>query len=388
MATSDYTGLDISLSGVPQRTPTRMRLDVLIRALDNIEKRHYDALDTRNALELGLSQLNLNSADDLYKANLIRDTMAKIDAKAQGGSYADTLTYAKQLAADTMANPELNARVKLNKQYEEAVADVEKMGISDTRKQRWKEENPYNFDKFATKNTYGETIGASDYKPNWTPITNVNTPALVQTAVSMLAEKAGSSDSAKFVNSAGQFTTTESPDNKAVASTSTYSYRRKDYEDIRDNFVSLLRTVPNALESLKQDLDDRRWEIAQSEKKLETLSPDSQEYLDELANLKSLKDSVTTLSGAPLGIIDFALFNNNILLKNAAYNNISNSKSYGGGHSWNSGYGAGEGDYQTYEPEEGNVRLASPVVNSGVKDYDAVNNSTNNAAQRGSNLFD
>ena len=138
MAKEDYSNLDISLTGVPQRTPTRMRLDVMMRALDNIEKRHYDALEVRNGLRLGLSQLDLNNADDAYKANLIQDTIAKIDAKAQGGNYSDTLTYAKQLAADTLADPELNARVKLNKQYNDAVSSIDKMGISYGRKQRWK----------------------------------------------------------------------------------------------------------------------------------------------------------------------------------------------------------------------------------------------------------
>ena len=260
MATSNYTGLDIAFTGVPQRTPTRMRLDVLTKALDNVARRHYDALDTRNALELGLSQLDLNNADDAYKANLIRSTIAKIDAKAQGGNYSDTLSYARQLAADTMSDPELNARVKLNQQYQKQRQDIEKANIPSVRKQRWIEQNPYDFEKFANRDELGNFIGSSDFTPDWTPAAPTDMTKIYGLLKQLVAPEAGGGENVQFLDENGNLTTDASKGFFGMAVKRGSKWERVTEDRLKSAFNALFNQYPEAMESLMQDMDDRRWE--------------------------------------------------------------------------------------------------------------------------------
>ena len=106
-----------SIGGVQRRAPTRMRLDVLMQAADNMEQRHYDGLELRNNLILKLSSIRLNSMDEPWRRDYINKIKQKIDEKTQNGNYSNAYSYISMLSTDALSDPELLSRHMANELY-------------------------------------------------------------------------------------------------------------------------------------------------------------------------------------------------------------------------------------------------------------------------------
>lgn len=151
----------INIGGfVPQRIYQGRNLDAFAKSLDKIDERAKQALAQRTQIAVALGQLNLNSSDEEFRANYIRDIQQQLDEAAIGGDYSQTLQQATLLAGKVASDPAIIGRVKANAAYEEFKKNIQNRNdITQDVKDYALAHNPYHYeDKYDEQ---GHLIGGS-----------------------------------------------------------------------------------------------------------------------------------------------------------------------------------------------------------------------------------
>lgn len=375
-----YTPVDVRFNQLPStESSLQTRNQYYMAAIQRQNKVRDDLVDSKATIAATLNALPVHESEQGWLDDYAYATEEKINNYIRQGDYDSALYAARTLAKTALTDPAVTSRVKRNAAFEaEKNRVLADKNLDAVTKQRWEEENDY-----TTGLSVDDKGRVNEWNAAWNPVKPINTAAFAKQAVDLVAERKGSGSSATFIDSTGKnITSINNATNKSVNSSSTTVWERKDYDDIKDNFIQLLRTTPGALEALDQDLANRRWEIEKSEERLASLDPNSQAYIDELAKLNALKDSVTSLNGAPLGAIDYALFNANAILKNLSYNNRMNSTTWHN-KATNTGNGT-DPDNTTIATESPDVVQGNglPVVQNTESDYDKKYRETSSIAEQ------
>lgn len=250
----------INIGGfVPQRIYQGRNLDAFAKSLDKIDERAKQALAQRTQIAIALGQLNLNSADEEFRANYIRDIQQQLDEAAIGGDYSQTLQQATLLAGKVASDPAIIGRVKANAAYEEFKKNIQNRNdITQDVKDYALANNPYHYeDKYDEQ---GHLIGGSTWEPNKTPVSTVDLSNLMTKAKQWVAVHKGSGvNDIKFVDADGNLTSDPSKNVYGLAYKKSGSWEYVSEKDLNDALNSAIDTTPGARASLQQDYDVALW---------------------------------------------------------------------------------------------------------------------------------
>lgn len=250
----------INIGGfVPQRIYQGRNLDAFAKSLDKIDERAKQALAQRTQIAVALGQLNLNSNDEEFRTNYIRDIQQQLDEAAIGGDYSQTLQQATLLAGKVASDPAIIGRVKANAAYEEFKKNIQNRNdITQDVKDYALANNPYHYeDKYDEQ---GHLIGGSTWEPNKTPVSTVDLSNLMTKAKQWVAVHKGSGVSdIKFVDSDGNLTSDPSKNVYGLAYKKSGSWEYVSEKDLNDALNSAIDTTPGARASLQQDYDVALW---------------------------------------------------------------------------------------------------------------------------------
>lgn len=250
----------INIGGfVPQRIYQGRNLDAFAKSLDKIDERAKQALAQRTQIAVALGQLNLNSADEEFRANYIRDIQQQLDEAAIGGDYSQTLQQATLLAGKVASDPAIIGRVKANAAYEEFKKNIQNRNdITQDVKDYALAHNPYHYeDKYDEQ---GHLIGGSTWEPNKTPVSTVDLSNLMTKAKQWVAVHKGSGVSdIKFVDADGNLTSDPSKNAYGLAYKKSGSWEYVSEKDLNDALTSAIDTTPGARASLQQDYEVALW---------------------------------------------------------------------------------------------------------------------------------
>ena len=121
---NNYNSVNLGFYNVPQREPIRMNLDAFSKSIDKIDEKNQKALQQRTAIDVALSQVELDSSEDEWKFNYAQRIRDQIDAQAEFGDYSRALNTATMLAGTAVSSPELIGRQRAHKDREEAWSKV------------------------------------------------------------------------------------------------------------------------------------------------------------------------------------------------------------------------------------------------------------------------
>lgn len=244
---------------VPLRNPHRRNVEAFTNALNKIDEKAKESLQTQNQIKMALANLDINAAEDSWKAGYVRNIQNQLDDAAMYGDYSRSLNTARELAGQVASDPAVLGRVRAQAAYKTFMDNLDKrQDITQDVKNWAKDMNPYHYQDQVDKE--GHIIGGTNWEPNRTPVSTVDLSNLMTKAKQWVAVHKGSGISdIKFVDADGNLTSDPGKNVYGLAYKKSGSWEYVSEKDLNDALKSAIDTTPGARASLQQDYDVALW---------------------------------------------------------------------------------------------------------------------------------
>lgn len=244
---------------VPLRNPHRRNVEAFTNALNKIDEKAKESLQTQNQIKMALANLDINAAEDSWKAGYVRNIQNQLDDAAMYGDYSRSLNTARELAGQVASDPAVLGRVRAQAAYKTFMDNLDKrQDITQDVKNWAKDNNPYRYQDQVDKE--GHIIGGTNWEPNRTPVSTVDLSNLMTKAKQWVAVHKGSGvNDIKFVDADGNLTSDPSKNVYGLAYKKSGSWEYVSEKDLNDALNSAIDTTPGARASLQQDYDVALW---------------------------------------------------------------------------------------------------------------------------------
>lgn len=235
-----------------------MDLNLVNAMFNKRETLHNEAIKASSEIKRTLAQLNLNEAEDAYKAQLTSDIERTLEDNSTLNDYAASYDDMIKLTGDILSNPGLIGRLKAQEDYQKYQAQVDAMNMPEDYKQYFKENNPYYYsDKY---DRAGNIIGGTKWEANKTPTTIVPLDEIVDKGIKRAAYDKGQGTITRWLDKDGKVTTdpTKVFDGE-IYNVTTNSYERLGHDKILQSIYAVIEETPGAKESLDQDYEIAKW---------------------------------------------------------------------------------------------------------------------------------
>lgn len=244
---------------VPLRNPHRRNVEAFTNALNKIDEKAKESLQTQNQIKMALANLDINAAEDSWKAGYVRNIQNQLDDAAMYGDYSRSLNTARELAGQVASDPAVLGRVRAQAAYKTFMDNLDRrQDITQDVKNWAKDNNPYHYQDQVDKE--GHIIGGTNWEPNRTPVSTVDLSNLMTKAKQWVAvHKGGGVNDIKFVDADGNLTSDPGKNVYGLAYKKSGSWEYVSEKDLNDALNSAIDTTPGARASLQQDYDVALW---------------------------------------------------------------------------------------------------------------------------------
>lgn len=244
---------------VSLRAPHRRNVEAFTNALNKIDEKAKESLQTQNQIKMTLANLDINAAEDSWKAGYVRNIQNQLDDAAMYGDYSRSLNTARELAGQVASDPAVLGRVRAQAAYKTFIDNLDKrQDITQDVKTWAKDNNPYHYQDQVDKE--GHIIGGTNWEPNRTPVSTVDLSNLMTKAKQWVAVHKGSGVSdIKYVDADGNLTSDPGKNFYGLAYKKSGSWEYVSEKDLNDALKSAIDTTPGAKASLQQDYDVALW---------------------------------------------------------------------------------------------------------------------------------
>ena len=244
---------------VPLRNPHRRNVEAFTNALNKIDEKAKESLQTQNQIKMALANLDINAAEDSWKAGYVRNIQNQLDDAAMYGDYSRSLNTARELAGQVASDPAVLGRVRAQAAYKSFMDNLDKrQDITQDVKNWAKDMNPYHYQDQVDKE--GHIIGGTNWEPNRTPVSTVDLSNLMTKAKQWVAVHKGSGvTDIKFVDADGNLTSDPGKNVYGLAYKKSGSWEYVSEKDLNDALKSAIDTTPGARASLQQDYEVALW---------------------------------------------------------------------------------------------------------------------------------
>lgn len=244
---------------VPLRTPHRRNVEAFTNALNKIDEKAKESLQTQNQIKMALANLDINAAEDSWKAGYVRNIQNQLDDAAMYGDYSRSLNTARELAGQVASDPAVLGRVRAQAAYKSFMDNLDKrQDITQDIKNWAKDNNPYRYQDQVDKE--GHIIGGTNWEPNRTPVSTVDLSNLMTKAKQWVAVHKGRGVSdIKYVDADGNLTSDPGKNFYGLAYKKSGNWEYVSEKDLNNALKSAIDTTPGARASLQQDYDVALW---------------------------------------------------------------------------------------------------------------------------------
>lgn len=244
---------------VPLRVPHRRNVEAFTNALNKIDEKAKESLQTQNQIKMALANLDINAAEDSWKAGYVRNIQNQLDDAAMYGDYSRSLNTARELAGQVASDPAVLGRVRAQAAYKTFMDNLDKrQDITQDVKNWAKDNNTYHYQDQVDKE--GHIIGGTNWEPNRTPVSTVDLSNLMTKAKQWVAVHKGSGVSdIKYVDADGNLTSDPGKIFYGLAYKKSGSWEYVSEKDLNDALKSAIDTTPGARASLQQDYEVALW---------------------------------------------------------------------------------------------------------------------------------
>ena len=159
-----------SVSPVRRRNPMGMNVTAFEDAVSKLDAKYQQTAQQQSAIDMALAQLPVNAAEDEWRYNLGNDIRNQIEAVENPN---DKYLISVKAAGQLLSRPDVIGRIRAQADYDNFVKQTQARNDIDQRTKNWAlENNQYTYQD--VKDKYGNIIGGTEWKPNITPVSQVD----------------------------------------------------------------------------------------------------------------------------------------------------------------------------------------------------------------------
>lgn len=243
------------MSPIRRRTPIGMNVAAFADAVGKLDAKYQAMAQQQSAIDMALAQLPVNAAEDEWKYNLGNEIRSQIESVDNPNDrYLTSIRAAGQL----MSRPDVVGRIRAEAEYQNFVKQTQARNDIDQRTKNWAlATNQYSYQDVKDKD--GNIVGGSQWKPNNTPVGQVDLSKLGSLALQWAKPDEAKGSKAMFVNSKGEFTEDLS-DAVDVAYQTIEGYKTLGKDKLIQAINAAIDMTPGARASIEQDYNVASWE--------------------------------------------------------------------------------------------------------------------------------
>lgn len=232
-------------------------LEEVAKTYDYLQQRHNLAIEKENLIQQKFAELDLNSAEDEWRANKMNELQTMINDASIDGFKGYALNDIITQGTKMLTGADVRGRLKAQQQYKQYIEDLDKRtDLSEDYKNVFKEINTYSYqDKFDNN---GNIIGGTDWKPTKEAVSEIPLINILKGGIELAAKDAGRSNITRFLDKNGKVITDPTSDNifdGQVYNTTTNQWESLGRDKIMKGIQAYIETTPGVKASLKQDYD-------------------------------------------------------------------------------------------------------------------------------------
>ena len=232
----------------------RVDLTTLGNTFNTLGEGHQAAVKAASDLEIAVSQLDMNEAEDSFKEQLVNEIRDTIDNNTLYGNAYGALDNLVAQAGNIQSDGRVIGRLRNQAAKKAYDAKVDAMAIPDGMKQMYKEENPYYYEDGSIDARTGRVLPGELWEANTNPVTTVPDTEIQKYALQIAAKEAGGGEIITFLDANGK----ETPDPSQSVDGAFYrkigtKYERLSEDKIRRAYQVAIDSIPGARDSLNQD---------------------------------------------------------------------------------------------------------------------------------------
>lgn len=232
-------------------------LEEVAKTYDYLQQRHDLAIEKENLIQQKFAELDLNSAEDEWRANKMNELQTMINDASIDGFKGYALNDIITQGTKMLTGADVRGRLKAQQQYKQYIEHLDKRtDLSEDYKNVFKEINTYRYqDKFDDN---GNIIGGTDWKPTKEAVSEIPLINILKGGIELAAKDAGRSNITRFLDKNGKVITDPTADNVfdgQVYNTTTNQWESLGRDKIMKGIQAYIETTPGIKASLKQDYD-------------------------------------------------------------------------------------------------------------------------------------
>ena len=254
-------------------------LQTIGNAYNTLEQGHLKALELRNQLEVAVANLDMDSSEDAFKAQLVSDIGKAIDDNAVNGNMYYSIGEIIKQQGNIAKNPAITGRLQANAARKQFMQQVDAMDVDDDIKAMAKELSPYYYEDKTDKN--GNIIGGTTWAPGYTPVKQIDIASKVGDWIKLASPDKYGGTSVTFMDINGNVSSNYTPGSEAYVFSETTGKTEKLSADKLMAAINFgLQNTPGAMASIQQDMRVGLWKAS----KVPVDSAESLQYAIGISN--------------------------------------------------------------------------------------------------------
>lgn len=258
--------------------PQAPDISLLVNRMDKIDRDRKEAIEKQTALNVALSQVELDESEDEWKQNYINDLNKQINYAIDSGDYSSAINTAIRLAGKAAVDPALTGRERYHKQRTEWLDTLEKRRLSgDIDDDTYKRAIAVNLPNYQDiRDDNGNIVGGSKFIAEFDPVTDVGFNTVFDGLLKYIGRSSetttyGANDNYTFVDKDGNITqdSTKAVNIAKVVKTTGggHSIEQLTFDDLNAAFDAYLKANPQIRSALIQKHDTMWWNMMQADRR-------------------------------------------------------------------------------------------------------------------------
>lgn len=227
-------------------------LGIVERSYNQLEQGHQNTIAAASKYKTVLAQLDLAPEEDAWRQQQIAKVDSALNNNMLYGNAYTAMDDVNKAIGDIESDPGMIGRLRAQKSFKEWNTKLDQANLTEQQRNYYREVNKYHYED--VKDSNGNVIGGTDWKPSDNFVDSVDRSKLMQAALQIVAKDAGGGNQIYYMDANGNFTTdfSQSYDKMAYLNVAG-KYEKVTKEKLQAALQTVIANTPGAQASLDQD---------------------------------------------------------------------------------------------------------------------------------------
>lgn len=227
-------------------------LGIVERSYNKLEQGHQNTIAAASKYKTVLAQLDLAPEEDAWRQQQIAKVDSALNNNMLYGNAYTAMDDVNKAIGDIESDPGMIGRLRAQKSFKEWNTKLDQANLTEQQRNYYREVNKYHYED--VKDSNGNVIGGTDWKPSDNFVDSVDRSKLMQAALQIVAKDAGGSNQIYYMDVNGNFTTDFSQSyDKMPYLNIAGKFEKVTKEKLQAALQTVIANTPGAQASLDQD---------------------------------------------------------------------------------------------------------------------------------------